>query len=337
MKKLLTAVLAILMIMNLSGCTKKNENIEVTLRVANPQTEEEVYVIKTQTQSLKDLLDEYTGLLDDFSYEAREDNGDFYITSINDNNGSNGSWSVYYNGKFTEEAINKISLADGDEVLLLFVPDVEDEPVENSNIVGGWQTEEIYNNYLSEEETAVFNKGLEGIAGVKYEPVMVLATQLVSGTNYAFLVHGETVTANPEHAYYILSVYEDLNKECEVKAINKLEVPGLEVMNADTENLLGSWKINSGGKAYVFAGEEEVQSSFDAAVKDLDGIVYNPIQLLATQLVSGTNYTALCFGKTTGNEDNPEIYVVTWYKDLQGNSTLSSSEVLNLQYYVTGE
>ncbi len=55
--------------------------------------------------------------------------------------------------------------------------------------------------------------------------------------------------------------------------------------------------------------------------------MYNPVALLATQLVSGTNYKALC----KGNDKN--LYVVTWYRDLKGNASLTSAECVNIGAY----
>ncbi len=54
---------------------------------------------------------------------------------------------------------------------------------------------------------------------------------------------------------------------------------------------------------------------------------YDVLSLVATQVVSGTNYKALCRG------DDKNLYVVTWYKDLKGNSSLTSAECVNIGAY----
>ncbi len=64
------------------------------------------------------------------------------------------------------------------------------------------------------------------------------------------------------------------------------------------------------------------------------GVGYNPIQLLGTQVVEGTNYRALALGTVPGNEDHPGLYVITWYEDLAGDSTILSIEKLDLLTYV---
>ena len=81
-------------------------------------------------------------------------------------------------------------------------------------------------------------------------------------------------------------------------------------------------------------GSQEAQASFDKAVEGLVGVGYNPIQLLATQLVSGTNYIALARGKVVGVEDKPELYVISWYEDLSGNCEIKNIAKFDLNQYV---
>ena len=66
---------------------------------------------------------------------------------------------------------------------------------------------------------------------------------------------------------------------------------------------------------------------------DVVGVIYNPIQLPASQVVNGTNYIALARGRVTGADD-VALYAVSWYADLQGNSTVNEIKKLDLNYYV---
>lgn len=91
-------------------------------------------------------------------------------------------------------------------------------------LLGGWSDNTELPNLLSDEEKALFEKALEGWAGVGYEPICVLARQIVSGTNYAILALGTTVTANPVTHIYILNIYEDLNGNAELKNISGIDV-----------------------------------------------------------------------------------------------------------------
>lgn len=86
-------------------------------------------------------------------------------------------------------------------------------------MMGGWQDNGELPNMLSDDENEIFTKALEGLTGVGYQPVATLATQVVAGTNYAFLAVGTTVTANPVNHLYVVKVYADLQGNAEVQNI----------------------------------------------------------------------------------------------------------------------
>ncbi len=75
-------------------------------------------------------------------------------------------------------------------------------------IVGGW--EEAQDGAITEDLQALFDKAMEGMTGVDYVPVKLLATQVVAGTNYKFLCEGTTVVPDGETKMYIVTIYEDL-------------------------------------------------------------------------------------------------------------------------------
>ena len=170
------------------------------------------------------------------------------------------------------------------------------------------------------------------VLGETYEPVCVLAEQVVSGKNYAYLARGTTVTPNPVSAYYIVKIYNDLNGNAKVQTISEINILEIQSTEETDQNLLGGWQITDSGRPGTL-GSEEAQSSFDKAMADVVGVIYNPIQLLASQVVNGTNYIALARGRVTGADD-VALYVVSWYADLQGNSTVNEIKKLDLNYYV---
>ena len=203
-------------------------------------------------------------------------------------------------------------------------------------VVGGWSVSESYNEYLSEEEKQNFESALEGLVGVSYKPVKVIATQLVSGTNYAYLAQGTTVTATPATDYYVIVVYKNLEGKCELTSINKIDLANIETTEQQPENLMGSWKVEDTGKAMMLA-DENAQASFDKALEGLTGVQYNPIALLGSQVVNGTNYKALCLGKTVTAEAVVGLYVVEWNAATDGSASLLDIKNLNLEYYLTKE
>ena len=54
-----------------------------------------------------------------------------------------------------------------------------------TNMVGGWSVAE--DTAMTEENKAIFDKGMEKLVGVQYEPVAYLGSQLVAGMNHCFL------------------------------------------------------------------------------------------------------------------------------------------------------
>ena len=84
-------------------------------------------------------------------------------------------------------------------------------------LAGGWQASE--NPAVTEELQAVFDKGLEGLVGVNYGPVAYLGSQVVAGTNHAFLCQATVVVPNAAPSWKILFLYEDLQGNVSVLSI----------------------------------------------------------------------------------------------------------------------
>ena len=95
------------------------------------------------------------------------------------------------------------------------------EPIEDEPIVGGFVDAE--DKTITDELKDIFNKALDGLTGAKYEPVELVATQVVAGTNYKFLANG-TKTTNPitKGTYYI-TIYKDLQGNVELLDIETIE------------------------------------------------------------------------------------------------------------------
>ena len=98
----------------------------------------------------------------------------------------------------------------------------EEEPV-----AGGWQMpEQITVAEIPEEAKNAFNKAVEGFTGNDLTPMALLGTQVVAGTNYAFLCHSKLATAEPSESIQVVIVYEDLEGNAEITGINTVDVAG---------------------------------------------------------------------------------------------------------------
>lgn len=198
---------------------------------------------------------------------------------------------------------------------------------------GGWTVNAEASPALTDEEAEVFAKASEGYAGVGFEPVAVLATQVVAGTNYAYLCSSTTVTAEPQTSWTVVVVYHDLEGNASITNATKINLASLKTAEADAnaENLAGGWSIVEREASPLPA---DAQDTLEAAMEGYAGVGLNPIALLGTQVVAGTNYLVLCEGAPVVEEPVPGLYVAQVYQDLEGGAQLTDVAPLNLLEYV---
>lgn len=100
-------------------------------------------------------------------------------------------------------------------------------PVYDSDLEGGWRHREDMN--LSKEDIQLFDNALEGLVGVNYSPIAVLATQVVAGTNYAYLCEATPAVLDSEPFYAVVVIYEDLSGNTEISDIVELGMPSWNI------------------------------------------------------------------------------------------------------------
>ena len=113
----------------------------------------------------------------------------------------------------------------------------EEKEKENNEVVGGWETVLTDKQVgLGEEELKLFNSAKEKYVGVDLEPIAVLGTQIVAGTNYMFLAKGTPVVQNPETSYKIVIIYKDLQGNSSITKVSDFDYftgPDLENTSPD--------------------------------------------------------------------------------------------------------
>lgn len=207
---------------------------------------------------------------------------------------------------------------------------------EDHELLGGWQVNTNYSQLLGEGQRDVFDKAMEGLTGASYTPIQVIAKQLVSGTNYAFLCLESMVTGTDNANYAIVTINEDPQGETEILNIKALDLNDLPVIEeSKDEDLLGSWEVTGSGKPGALTPESEAALS-DALAKE-SGVTYMPIVLLGSQVVSGMNYKYLCYGTISANVSDPVLYVVSVYQNAEGDSELTDAKLFDLEHCVTPE
>lgn len=94
--------------------------------------------------------------------------------------------------------------------------------------LGGWTVNsDITSAPMTDKAAEGFNKALDGLTGVGYTPIAVLGTQVVAGTNTAYLCAATTVTAVPETYLAIVVIHEDVNGEFSVNSIKRIDLDKL--------------------------------------------------------------------------------------------------------------
>lgn len=203
-----------------------------------------------------------------------------------------------------------------------------------AQIVGGWTVPEGNGaNDLTDEEMDIFKKAIGAQAGLDYEPIAVLATQVVSGQNIAYLCKGTYETENPTTDWVIVVVYNDLQGDASVTGVATIDLANVETTEdtADGE-AVGAWEIQEAASGVAMT--DEAAQAFSKAASNYDGVEINPLALLGTQVVSGTNYLILGTGHAVVQSPFSSLYVATVYEDLQGNCEFTDVSQFDLLAYV---
>ena len=100
-------------------------------------------------------------------------------------------------------------------------------------MTGGWTPAE--NPEITEEIQAVFDKGMEGLLGVNYIPVVCLGTQVVAGRNYAILCQATVVVPDAVPTWKVVFLYEDLEGNVSILNIADFDFGALCTYGAEEE------------------------------------------------------------------------------------------------------
>ena len=198
---------------------------------------------------------------------------------------------------------------------------IEEPPTTVTEVtLGGWEIPE--DPALTADLEQVFNNATEPLKSYFYEPVMLLGTQLVSGTNYAFLCKSTMNADKPTADYIITYVYVDLSGNVSYISDEKIDLPG-----ASGENVTGGW-------AYTIDATitPEIEDIVSKATETLTGATYEPVAYIGSQVVAGYNHAILCkSAPSTAEPDSVTTYVLVYiYEDLDGGCLLTSTTDITL-------
>lgn len=208
----------------------------------------------------------------------------------------------------------------------------EEAPVEQ--IVGGWQAFDGTTPLYAEEEKAAFDKAVEGAGGTGYELVRTLGTQVVAGTNYAFLVRGTNEAAESAATWSVMVVYRDLEGNASMTSVQPIDLADPKVTDETSPaHVTGGWAVRDPDDSLL--EPKEAADAFGVAAEAYDGPVLYPVVTLGTQVVAGTNYLVLCTGTPTTGDAAQQLYLATVYADLQGGAQITDVRGFDLLAYLS--
>ena len=100
-----------------------------------------------------------------------------------------------------------------------FVPALAEEPALQ---VGGWISNTENPAEIPQEVLDAFNKAIEGLEGCTYEPIALLASQVVAGMNYCLLCRLTVVYPGAEPTYALVYVYQNIEGACELARVEDI-------------------------------------------------------------------------------------------------------------------
>lgn len=195
-------------------------------------------------------------------------------------------------------------------------------------IVGGWEVPASVEPVLSADDLAVYDSA-SGVEDSE-QPVALLATQVVSGLNYAFL-------GKDAAGWNVVVCYKNADGKTMVTSTKAIELANIKTVEQTEEgnqpiDIAGGWTVQVPEKPAALP--DKAQAAFTKALDGYTGVGLAPVALLGTQLVSGANYMVLCEGSPVVYDSKTALYVVVVYEDLQGNAEITSVNPFDLLYYI---
>ena len=196
--------------------------------------------------------------------------------------------------------------------------------------VGSWKIPSQFETYLPLDASELFYQATLNESEQAF-PVALLGKQVVSGTNYMFLVQSN-------NEYYVYVIYQNLENKLSITSKKKFDLEKYTNVDKkmDNKDIVGGWSVEIKKEDISsMILEEKTQKIFEAAADKITDKKFYPLTVLATQQVSGTNYAVIAYGtdKVENSNSTNGVYILTLYKDLKGTSEIVSISNIDLSDY----
>ena len=153
-----------------------------------------------------------------------------------------------------------------------------------------------------------------------YDPIALLGTQVVSGTNYLYLCKSTWTDYQKNVSFVLLQIYQDLS--------GKSQVMGSAILFPTEESREeGEDYIDNTG-SYLPENIPAIQNAFNEAVKDSENVSYIPLAYIGKHTQEGKPEEDVIFAAKDPRGTDAKISYELFYigKDKDGKATLVKSE-----------
>lgn len=187
----------------------------------------------------------------------------------------------------------------------------EPEPTGSPVAVGDWTLNST--PIVTANAARLLENGLQGYTGATFDAVAYVATQAVEGTNHLLVCRRTKVASDTAETWVLVTLYQDPQNEVTITCVQDFGVP------THLDGMAGSWQLAKSPKI-----DDGLAATFGKALEGWTGAAIEPVALLSTQVVSGTNY--LVFAKVTPvvRDTQPFWGLATFYVDLQGGASVKT-------------
>ena len=195
------------------------------------------------------------------------------------------------------------------------------EEEQKIDLVGGYSVINGVAGTLPEEALRAFNNATKN--DKKYTPLALMGTQVVAGTNYMVL-------ARENDKLVVLVIFEDLSQKATITNtydFNLLNHLSNDFAVGGNNELAGGWTVSKDGG--LNSMPQNLASAYSEAFTNYEGIRFEPLACVGSQVVAGTNYAMLARGVVNG-ETEYGLYIVVIYDDINGNASVKSVNHIDL-------
>lgn len=191
----------------------------------------------------------------------------------------------------------------------------------NEQTVGGWKVPE--STEVTEELKKYYQAACSKYDGTGsgHEPVALLATQVVNGTNYCFYCVSTARSSSGPLSPVIAYVNVKPSGEADFIKTDRDILPG------SGEQVPGGWE-----NAEDYKITDEIRKVVENASEKLTGAIYLPVAYIGSQVVSGKNHYILCKMESSVIELKGEASYafITVYENLEGKCEITDTKEYKL-------